>query len=315
MGAVFGFLLAAGVVIWGIATSVERTKGGDEHPLKRVEVVHPLRLAGAVLVGIALWVMGGRATVTVPGGHVACVYDPARGGIQEYTLPEGLSFIAPWSVPEIFSVRTQEYTMSIAPAEGAVIGDDSIKCETNEGLKVLLDLTVLFHIDPQHAPMLWRKLGSDYSQIFVRPIVRERIRMVVAKYSVADVYSGRRQQIANEITSELQQVFSDEGLVLEQILLRNVTYGYQDFANVIAEKQSRQQQVITEKRNLERAKYEKQSTVNEAQGEAKSIALRAQTLSSNPQVVNYELVRKLAPRISKAYMSQSSLPFPSGGSQ
>ena len=35
-------------------------------------------------------------------------------------------------------------------------------------------------IDPQHAPQLWRRLGSDYNEIFVRPIIRERIRMVVA---------------------------------------------------------------------------------------------------------------------------------------
>ena len=203
--------------------------------------------------------------------------------------------------------------MSIAPKEGAIMGDDSIKCETNEGLKVLLDLTVLFHIDPQHAPMLWRRLGADYEQLFVRPIVRERIRMVVAKYSVADVYSGRRQQIANEITEELKTPFGEEGLVLEQILLRNVAYGYQDFANAIGEKQARQQQVITEQRNLERAKYEKQSTINTAQGEAQSVALRAQTLSANPQVVNYKLVQKIAPCIKRAYMPASALPFPSGG--
>jgi regulator of protease activity HflC (stomatin/prohibitin superfamily) len=251
--------------------------------------------------------------LVIPGAHVACVYDPARGGIQDYTLPEGLNVIAPWVRTEMFSVQTQEYTMSVARTEGAVMGDDSIKCETNEGLKVLLDITVLFHVDPQHAPMLWRRLGEHYLSTFVRPVVRERIRMLVAKYSVQDIYSGRRQQIQTEITEQLHEPFAEEGLVLEQVLLRNVNYGHKEFADAIAQKQARQQQVITEKRNLERAKHEKTATVNAAQGEAQSIALRANTLANNPQVARYDMVQKMAPRVKRAYMSAGSLPFPTGG--
>ena len=95
--------------------------------------------------------------------------------------------------------------------------------------------------------------------------------------------------------------------------MRNVAYGHQEFADAISEKQSRQQQVITEKRNLERAAYEKTSTINAAQGEARSIALRANTLANNPQVARYDMVEKMAPRVRKAFMPASALPFPSGG--
>jgi len=174
-------------------------------------------------------------------------------------------------------------------------------------------VTVLFHIDPQHAPRLWRTLGPDYNDIFVRPVTRERIRMVVAKYGVQDVYSGRRREVEEEITAELREPFSEEGLALEQVLLRNVSYGHPEFAEAIAEKQARQQQVITEKRNLERAEYEKTSTINQARGEARSVQLRAETLSQNPEVVRYEMSQKLGPRVRKAYLSESAVPFPQGG--
>lgn len=310
MGGVVGFVLAVIILIWGIATAV----GTDPEDWKRgAKVRRPAALAVAILLAAAVYPLAVRSVIVIPGAHIACVYDPTRGGIQDYTLPEGLRMIPPWVKTEVFSVQTQEYTMSIAPKEGAVIGDDSIKCETNEGLKVLLDMTVLFHIDPQHAPYLWRRLGPNYVSVFVRPVVRERIRMVVSKYSVQDVYSGLRQQIADEIKAELAQPFSEEGLVLEQMLLRNVAYGHKEFADAIAQKQARQQQVITEKRNLERAQYEKTATVNQARGEARSIALRANTLSANPQVVSYDMVQKMAPRVRKAYMSQSDLPLPTGG--
>ena len=312
MGAAVGFVLALIILIGGMASAVGPEGGSWQHG---VRVRKPGRLAAAILIALAVYPVAKWSVIVIPGAHVACVYDPVRGGIQDYTLPEGLNVIPPWVRTEVFSVQTQEYTMSIAAKEGAVMGDDSIKCETNEGLKVLLDMTVLFHIDPQHAPMLWRRLGADYLSIFVRPMVRERIRMVVSKYSVQDVYSGRRQQIAAEIAQELQQPFSEEGLVLEQMLLRNVAYGHKEFADAIAQKQARQQQVITEKRNLERAEYEKTATVNAAQGEARSIALRANTLANNPQVVNYDMVQKMAPRVKKAFMSESALPFPTGGGQ
>lgn len=312
MGAVVGFVVSLVLVIWGVTTAVGTDPAAWQHG---VQVRKPGRLALALLLAVAVYPLAKWCVVVIPGAHVACVYDPARGGIQNYTLPEGLRVVPPWVRTRVFSVQTQEYTMSIAPKEGAVMGDDSIKCETNEGLKVLLDITVLFHIDHQYAPRLWWRLGEDYLSIFVRPITRERIRMVVAKYPVQDVYSGRRQQIQDEIKAELNEPFSEEGLVLEQVLVRNVAYGHKEFADAIAQKQARQQQVTTEKRNLERAQYEKSATVNAAQGEAQSIALRANTLANNPQVVNYDMVQKMAPRVRKAFMSASSLPFPSGGGQ
>jgi regulator of protease activity HflC (stomatin/prohibitin superfamily) len=135
----------------------------------------------------------------------------------------------------------------------------------------------------------------------------------VAKYGVQDVYSGRRKEVETEITRELQEPFQQEGLALEQVLLRNVSYGHEEFAEAIAEKQARQQQVITEKRNLERAEFEKSATVNKARGEAQSVMLRAQTLTQNPEVVRYEMSQKLGPRVKKAYLSESAVPLPRGG--
>ncbi len=316
MGSVVGLVLAAVLVLWGAAACLKTEdvfSAQRGRMARRVLVTDPTRFWGAILAAVALYCVASWSIVVIPGAHVACIYDPVRGGIQDYTLPEGLRFVPPWAKTAVFSVQTQEYTMSIAPSEGAVIGDDSIKCETNEGLKVLLDLTVLFHVDPQRAPMVWRKLGSYYNVIFVRPVVRERIRMVVAKYSVQDVYSGRRSGIEQEITKELQQSFQEEGLELEQILLRNVAYAYPEFAGAISEKQARQQQVITEKRKLQQAEFDKQATINKAQGDSQAIAMRAQTLAENPEVVRYELAQKIGPRIRKAYLSQGAVPLPTGG--
>jgi regulator of protease activity HflC (stomatin/prohibitin superfamily) len=337
MGGFFGVLITFVVIAVIIANIVKaaqaRGKGGESHggePQGCLQLLQALGKATnkvgpttvsvnwgkfwpVVCILIALYYIATHSTIVIPGAHIACVYDPMRGGIQNDVLPEGLHIIPPWIKTAVFSVQTQQYTMSIAKNEGAVAGDDAIKCETNEGLKVALDVSVLFHIDPQHAPQLWRKLGVDYNNVFVRPVVRERIRMVVAKYSVQDVYSGKRAKLEDELTSELRAPFEAAGLVLEQLLMRNVAYVYDEFANAIAAKQARQQQVITEKRNLERAAFEKSATVNKAQGEAQSIALRARTLLQNPEVVSYDMAQKIGPRTRKAYLSEKTVPLPRGG--
>jgi regulator of protease activity HflC (stomatin/prohibitin superfamily) len=316
VGSVVGLILAVVVLAWGIGTSVGRGEEllmRDGKAVRAPRLIRPGRLAGSLIAALAVYRIATASILVLPGAHIACIYDPLRGGIQDATIPEGLQFIAPWCRAQVFSVQTQEYTMSISPHEGAVLGDDSIKCETNEGLKVLLDVTVLFHIDPTTAPLLWRRLGPRYNEVFVRPVVRERIRMVVAKYSVQEVYSGRRAAVEKEITQELTTPFAEQGLALEQVLMRNVAYANEEFAGAIAEKQARQQQVITEKRNLERAEFEKSANINKAQGEARSVTLKAQTLSQNPEVARYELAQKIAPRVKRAYLSEDSVPLPRGG--
>jgi regulator of protease activity HflC (stomatin/prohibitin superfamily) len=257
-----------------------------------------LALAGGFLGGLLAF-----SIFMVPPAHVGVLYNPLRGGIQLRTVvPEGLNFVSPFTTREVFSVQTQEYTMSSVQDEAAVVGDDSILCQTNEGLGTKLDLTVLFHVDPARAPYLWASLGPDYPETFIRPLVREAIRMVVARYSVVDVYSGSRAKIQQQIDEGLRAVFEKYGLILEDVKLRNVQYANEPFKQAITEKQAAQQQVSTEQRNLERAAYEKETKINEAMGEYQSIAKKAQALNENPEILGYLTARKLGPSTRVVYM-------------
>jgi prohibitin 2 len=259
-----------------------------------------------VWTGLAGGFLGGAIALSVflvPAAHVGVLYHPLRGGIQlKTTVPEGISFVSPLTKREVFSVQTQEYTMSGVMNEGAVVGDDSIMCQTNEGLGTTLDLTVLFHVDAKRAPYLWASLGPDYVSTFIRPVVREAIRMVVAGYSMQDVYSGSRARIQKQIDDELRAVFEQYGLVLEDVKLRDVRYANEEFKQAIAEKQAAEQQVSTELRNLERARYEKETKINEAMGEYRAIAKKAEALNENPEIIGYLTARKLGPSTKTVYM-------------
>lgn len=280
-----------------------------------------VRNAGLLAIGIGFtpfwFIFGNDCMLTIPPAHVAAVYDPLRGGVQSDVLPEGFHIVMPWWQTQQFTQQTQEYTMSgstRAPSgEEASQSDESIRCQTNEGMNVQIDCTVLFHIDPTHAQNVWKKLGEDITRLIVRPFTHNVMRMVVAKYSVEDVYTGKRKEIETEIMDQMKPLFAEKGLVLEQILIRNVAYGNPAFAEAINAKQVAQQQVQTEYQKLSRAKIEKQTIVAEAQGEASAISKRGATLRANPEVVQYEFVQKVAPRLKTMYLSPSSLPIPKGG--
>jgi regulator of protease activity HflC (stomatin/prohibitin superfamily) len=271
-----------------------------------------LRNPGLLILGIGVTVFAAafanRCFLTVPAAYVATVYDPLRGGVQPTELPEGFHFVLPWWKTELWRVQTQEYTMSAIRSEGAVIGDDSIHCQTNEGLGLNLDVTVLFHIDPKDAHALWQKVGEDYQRVLVRPYARNVIRMVVAKYSVVDVYGPKRQQIEQEITESMRQAFAEKGIALESVLLRNVEFANPEFAQAITEKQVAEQQIRTEEQNLRRAQIEKQTMIAQAKGEAEAIQRRGETLRQNPEVVQYELVQKIAPNVRALYLPPNYLP-------
>jgi regulator of protease activity HflC (stomatin/prohibitin superfamily) len=287
-----------------------------------------LRSATLLAIGLGLapfwFVFGNNCMLTIPPAHVAVVFDPLRGGIQPNVLPEGFHVVMPWwetqsfsqQTQEYTSQQTQEYTMSGSggrPTEGAVAGEGSIRCQTNEGMNVEIDCTVLFHVDPKAANDVWSKLGEDTLRLIVRPYTHNVMRMVVAKYSVEDVYTTKRKEIETEIVDQMRPLFQEKGLVLEQILVRNVQYGNPAFADAINAKQVAQQQVQTEAQKLNRAKIEKQTTIAQAQGEASAIAARGATLRANPEVVQYEFVQKVAPRLKSMYLPASALPIPRGG--
>ncbi len=139
------------------------------------------------------------------------------------TLSEGLNVVNPFVDLEMMTIRTQAYTMSIATEEGQLYGDDAIVVLTRDGLEVKMDLTVWYHLLKSEAANVFQKIGSDYIDKIVRPAARTAIRNTSVKYMAVEIYSDRREEVQNEITKSLDKDFSDRGIALEKVLLRNIS--------------------------------------------------------------------------------------------
>jgi regulator of protease activity HflC (stomatin/prohibitin superfamily) len=73
------------------------------------------------------------------------------------------------------------------------------------------------------APNIIKETGLDYRDKIVRPITRTKIRDNAVYYTAVDLYSKKRDEFQNRIFKTIDEDFKKRGLVLEQLLVRNIT--------------------------------------------------------------------------------------------
>jgi regulator of protease activity HflC (stomatin/prohibitin superfamily) len=158
------------------------------------------------------------------------VIDPGKvgvqilfGKVQNDVLESGLHIINPLVDVTVFSIQTQNYTMSAVHSEGEVQGDDAIRVLSSDGLEVTIDLSVLYKVNAAKAPFIMQNIGMDYVDKIVRTVARTAIRDNAVNYAAVDLYSIKRQEFQNKINSTISLSFEKRGLDLQQILIRNIS--------------------------------------------------------------------------------------------
>jgi regulator of protease activity HflC (stomatin/prohibitin superfamily) len=178
---------------------------------------------GFILAGIIVMLIGISVScfVQIDAGQVGV--KKLFGKVQPDVLESGLHFINPLYEVEKLDVKTQNYTMSGIHDEGQKQGDDAIRVLTADGLEVTIDLTVLYRLIPVDVPKLVRETGVDYEYKIVRPITRTRIRDNAVYYEAVALYSTKRDEFQNRIFNGIENDFKKRGLLLENLLVRNIT--------------------------------------------------------------------------------------------
>ena len=240
-------------------------------------------------------------------------------GYREQALQPGLRWIIPYfeSVTS-YSISRQTYTMSIAPLEGQLQGDDSVAARTSDGQEVLLDASVIYSIDPEKVVNLHITWQKRYIDELVRPLSRGVMRDAVSQYGIEEVYSSKRVVMTQAITDELRKKLAENGLFLIDFILRNITFS-PEYAASVEQKQIAEQLAQQAKFVVEQRKQEAQQAIETSRGQAESVKIRAQgdadarliqakaesealkqlaaAIANNPQIINYLYVNKLAPGI------------------
>jgi regulator of protease activity HflC (stomatin/prohibitin superfamily) len=199
------------------------------------------------------------------------------GKVQNDVLRSGLNFVNPLVDVRQVDVRTLNYTMSGVHDEGIKSGDDAIRVLTADGLEVTIDLSVLYRVVPEEAPRLIREVGIDYEDKIVRPITRTRIRDNSVYYDAVALYSVKRDEFQDRIFKSIDADFKKRGLLLENLLVRNITLP----ASVKA--------VIEQKINAEQDAQKMQFVLQKEKQEAERKRVEAQGISDYQRIISESL--------------------------
>jgi regulator of protease activity HflC (stomatin/prohibitin superfamily) len=275
------FLIILGVVLMVLSTVAE-IKSPDEK-LKAL-------FQKAKFTGIAVFIIGLLFSIFVQIGTGKVGVKTMFGKVYPETLSSGLHIVNPlYNITEL-DIKTQNYTMSGVHDEGAKQGDDAIKVLTADGLEVVIDLTVLYRVNSSSAPKLLQNIGIEYREILVRPITRTKIRDNAVYYEAIALYSSKRDEFQNRIFKTIEADFKNRGLILEQLLIRNIALP------------ERVKKTIEEKIQAEQEAQKMQFVLQKERQEAERKRVEAQGISDYQNIINQSLTdRQLQYEQIKAY--------------
>jgi len=269
--------LILGLIIFFIGLALHR---GDDN-LKRFS--NPVRLVGLVVILIGVLT---ACIIQIDAGQVGV--QKLFGKVQSDVLGSGLHFINPAIDVIKLDTKTQNYTMSGVQDEGHKSGDDAIRVLSADGLEVTIDLSVLYRVIPNDAPKLLTQTGENYEDKIVRPITRTRIRDNAVYYDAVALFAGKRDEFQQRIFKAIENDFKLRGLLLENLLVRNITLP-QSVKTTIEQKINAEQDAQKMQFVLQKEKQEAERKRIEAQGIADYQRIISESLTDKQ--LQYESIK------------------------
>jgi regulator of protease activity HflC (stomatin/prohibitin superfamily) len=157
----------------------------------------------------------------------------AQNGVRQEPLDPGLHWIIPFfENVKTYPIAHQTYTMSKTTGEGQVQGDDSITARTADGQEVFIDASVIYSVDPAQVVKVHIQWQDRYMDELIRPVSRGAIRDAISQYGIEQVVTSKRAEIAQKISDDMTQKFSNNGLNMYDFVLRNITFSPEYAASV-----------------------------------------------------------------------------------
>jgi prohibitin 1 len=234
-------VVVAATVIWFQSRKKVRT----EH---NVQFQASANIAGGTAVLFLLIAIAQIFTV-VPAGSVGVV--DFFGTVSENTLKAGINVVNPMARIVKFSVKTQEIK-------------EEMDVPSKEGLTVQLEISALFHLNPEKAAETYKTVGENYVEVLVEPQFRSVTRGVTAGYEAKALYTSEREMLGQLLLAELEKLVEPRGITIESTPLRRIglppglTAAIEEKLRAEQESQRMQFVLTKEKQEAERKRIEAQ---------------------------------------------------------
>jgi prohibitin 1 len=186
-----------------------------------------LRLIGLGIAAFLLVILLFSSITKVGTGHVGVL--TLFGKVQSgETLGEGIHLINPLKTNNELSIQTQTLK-------------ESASVPSSEGLMMSLDTSLIYHLNPDRAAEVFQKIGADYENVVVEPTLRSAIRESTASHTANALYTGEREMVAKQIYDQVSAQLNQRGLIVENVLLRDIQLPATLKASIEAKQQAEQE--------------------------------------------------------------------------
>jgi regulator of protease activity HflC (stomatin/prohibitin superfamily) len=262
----------------------------------RVSNSHAFFAAVGLLLAILCW----SSLTMIEPGQRGVVFHLFKG-VQSETLTEGVHFrLTGLNRVTVYDTRSRVYhvyNLTTSPEPSSSRSPDYLLwTPTADGLKVGLDLSVRYRLDPSRLPELHRSVGPEFEGKIVHPIVWNVTRLVASEYSLLDIYGKRRHELQQQAFSRVQALFARDGLIGEELLLRDVVYT-KEFEKTLLTKMIAEQKVQESAYEVQQTELRAQVQVIEAQGEAQALDTVNRAISEQPLLLKYLWIKSLPERV------------------
>jgi len=210
------------------------------------------------------------AVTRVSTGHVGVL--TLFGRVTGEVLPEGIHVINPLKTNNEMSIQTQTIK-------------ESANVPSSEGLMMNLDTSLIYKLNPEKAAEVFQKIGANYENVVIEPMLRAAIREATASHSANALYTGEREMVGKQIYDQLTSQLGQRGLLVENVLLRDIQLPATLKAS-IESKQQAEQEALAMNFRLQKEKQEAERKRIEAGGIRDFQQIVAQGIS--PQLLEWK---------------------------
>ena len=208
------------------------------------------RLVGLGIAAFIIVILLFSAVTRVSTGHVGVL--TLFGRVTGEVLPEGIHVINPLKTNNEMSIQTQTIK-------------ESANVPSSEGLMMNLDTSLIYKLNPEKSADVFQKIGANYESVVIEPMLRAAIREATASHSANALYTGEREMVGKQIYDQLTTQLGQRGLLVENVLLRDIQLPATLKAS-IESKQQAEQEALAMNFRLQKEKQEAERKRIEAGG-------------------------------------------------
>ena len=161
-------------------------------------------------VTIFLLLLWPSAVITIGPGHAGVLFRRFLGGtVTNKVFPEGTHFIFPWDTLFVFDTRVHEEMHTFSTL-------------TNNGLRLDMDVSILYRPDKDRIAELLVTLGANYREKVIIPALRSSVLLTAAKHEKSDFFSPRVSAIEDSIHISIVEAVGRRPLIIDNFFLRAV---------------------------------------------------------------------------------------------